>query len=537
MSQEGRNHTRRGLLGLLGASATAGCLRLTEDTTTSQESPTSTETERTETTGTSDSASSGPVGATVQIEPDDELGFEPSEVALEPGEAVRWTWNGDAGHNLHVTSQPSDADWSGVEELQESGHEYVHTFDVYGTYEYECQPHARTGAVGTVVVTDNPDGVGEQYATETSVEGVADAWPQFAFDAANSASSSTTGPETLLPAWRHQLSGEQATGREPARGASYPPVVADGRLVSTTESQLLALDAATGGIDWVTGYDGGDAFGGLAVSDDTVYVPRASGLSAHRLSSGTRRWQATFENAVLSGPAVTADALVVATNDGDSQTGTVRCLDPSSGDQRWTYEFESVVFWPLAVDEDAVYAAVQVFGDRDRTSTVAALDVASGDALWTFDAEDAPISPTVVDDAVVVLDQSGTAYALSRSTGQVQWTYDAGDQGVGSVGVADGTVVGYARSGDAPVMWAVEAVSGSEQWRTELDETAAIAPAIADGRIYTTAGTTVLAHRLDSGERVAERRVTAPGSFTGPVVADGAVFVGGTEIHALAADD
>lgn len=537
MSQEGPNRTRRGLLGLLGASATAGCLRLTESTTTSQESPASTETERNEAAETSNSASSGPVAATVRVAPGGEPGFEPSEVAVEPGEAVRWTWDGNSSHNLHVTSKPSDADWAGVEELREPGHEYVHTFDVYGTYEYECRPHAGIGAVGTVVVTDNPDGVGQQYATETDIDGVVDAWPQVAFDAANSASSPTTGPETLLPAWRHRRSDDQPTGLDPTGPASYPPVVADGRLVATTESQLLALDAATGQIDWTRGYDDGTAFGGLAVAGGTVYVPRASGVSAHRLSSGTRRWQTTFEDAVLSGPAVTADALVAATNDGENRTGTVRCVDPSSGDRRWSHQFESFVFRPPAVDGDAVYVASQVFSDRDATPTVAALDVSSGEVLWSFEAESAPTSPTVVDDSVFVLDRAGTAYALSRSSGEVEWTYDVGEQGVASVGVADGTVVGYARSGDASVVWAVDAASGTERWRTELDGAASIAPAIADGRVYTTADTTVLAHRLDSGERVAERRLPVPDSLTDPVVADGAVFVGGTEIHALAADD
>jgi outer membrane protein assembly factor BamB len=59
---------------------------------------------------------------------------------------------------------------------------------------------------------------------------------------------------------------------------------------------------------------------------------------------------------------------------------------------------------------------------------------------------------------------------------------------------------------------------------------------VADGRIYTSVGSSVLAFDLASGERVAEHTLPVEEPVSDPVVADGVVFVARPEVHALAAE-
>lgn len=88
---------------------------------------------------------------TVVTGPNGDLVFRPRDVTIASGDTVLWTWD-SGGHNVKPTSQPAGADWTGTPggRLFGKGHEYAYTFEVTGTYEYECVPHA--GMVGSVVV-------------------------------------------------------------------------------------------------------------------------------------------------------------------------------------------------------------------------------------------------------------------------------------------------------------------------------------------------------------------------------------------------
>lgn len=78
-----------------------------------------------------------------------DIDFEPAELTIETGTTVRWEWQGDLDHNVNPTSQPDDADWEGHTDLKADG-DYEYTFEVAGTYEYTCDPHA--GMDGTIIV-------------------------------------------------------------------------------------------------------------------------------------------------------------------------------------------------------------------------------------------------------------------------------------------------------------------------------------------------------------------------------------------------
>ncbi|AEN04630.1 plastocyanin/azurin family copper-binding protein [Halolamina sp.] len=101
------------------------------------------------------SGDGGSPGNTVLVGPEQQLVFEPAELTVTVGEELTWTWESD-GHNVVPSGQPSDADWSGTEggesKLYDEGHEYTHTFETAGRYNYVCTPHKSAGMTGTVIV-------------------------------------------------------------------------------------------------------------------------------------------------------------------------------------------------------------------------------------------------------------------------------------------------------------------------------------------------------------------------------------------------
>ncbi len=84
---------------------------------------------------------------------DQPVSFVPDEITVSVGTTVTWEW-GTNNHNVHVQNQPDGADWPGEQEVFNEGHEYSYTFEVPGTYEYVCQPHASQGMAGAVVLEE-----------------------------------------------------------------------------------------------------------------------------------------------------------------------------------------------------------------------------------------------------------------------------------------------------------------------------------------------------------------------------------------------
>lgn len=100
----------------------------------------------------------GGMSKTVIAGPEGELVFEPDSVKVTPGSTVTWVWESD-NHNVVPESTPDGADWKGTDgppsKTYDTGHEYSHTFDATGSYEYFCQPHKSAGMTGTVEVVEN----------------------------------------------------------------------------------------------------------------------------------------------------------------------------------------------------------------------------------------------------------------------------------------------------------------------------------------------------------------------------------------------
>nr|WP_321111164.1 plastocyanin/azurin family copper-binding protein [Halorussus salinisoli] len=153
-----------GVAGGAGAGVTAASAQ--ETTTTSSGNTTASENETTTAAnGTTSGDASGGGGPTeeVVVGPGGSLVFEPAELTIAPGTTVNFVWESD-NHNVVPESQPDGANWEGTEggesKTYDTGHEYSHTFETTGTYEYFCQPHKTAGMVGTITVQEGGGGGG-----------------------------------------------------------------------------------------------------------------------------------------------------------------------------------------------------------------------------------------------------------------------------------------------------------------------------------------------------------------------------------------
>ncbi|WP_128477854.1 plastocyanin/azurin family copper-binding protein [Halorussus pelagicus] len=111
------------------------------------------------TAGAAESQEEGGGGGSqeVIVGPGGSLVYDPEELTIAPGTTVNFVWESD-NHNIVVDSQPDGAEWEGTEggasKTYNSGHEYSHTFETTGTYEYFCQPHKTAGMAASITVQE-----------------------------------------------------------------------------------------------------------------------------------------------------------------------------------------------------------------------------------------------------------------------------------------------------------------------------------------------------------------------------------------------
>ncbi len=123
------------------------------------------------------------------------------------------------------------------------------------------------------------------------------------------------------------------------------------------------------------------------------------------------------------------------------------------------------------------------------SSTVGQLDVA-----WTFPIEASSnfggmtAIPIVAGDTVYVQDMLSNVSALDRDSGQVKWEKRYDVPSVGPNGVAIGYGMVYGGLGDTAEAFALDAATGEEVWRVDLDNNPGIgidmAPIVYDNVLY-----------------------------------------------------
>jgi plastocyanin len=109
---------------------------------------------------------------TVNVGPGGNYVFAPGTdkpLYITPGTKVKFVWKSD-NHNIVVGSQPKGANWSGVEQIHNTGYTATHTFTTKGKYHYWCDPHKGLGMVADIVVNSSGQAPGGGGSEEVNPE-------------------------------------------------------------------------------------------------------------------------------------------------------------------------------------------------------------------------------------------------------------------------------------------------------------------------------------------------------------------------------
>lgn len=216
----------------------------------------------------------------------------------------------------------------------------------------------------------------------------------------------------------------------------------------------------------------------------------------------TVKWSFKAEGQLIASPAVTADAVIVA-----STSGHVYAVDRATGKQKWNADIKTRVTSTPAVANGIVYFAA-------FDGNFYAGDAATGALKWKFktegerrfaakhlhgmqpDTETMPdpwdcwlSSPAIADGVVYFGSGDGNVYALDDATGALKWKFKTGDVVHASPAVADGMV--FIGSWDS-WFYALDAKTGAVRWKFKTGEDAALhnqqgiqsSAAVSDGMVY-----------------------------------------------------
>jgi len=87
------------------------------------------------------------------------LRFNPSEVTLQEGQAVRFVWGGQAlAHN----AVSDDGLFDSGDPSRDVDYRFVFESGTAGTHQFVCEPHEGVGMIGTITVEAAPPAIDEE---------------------------------------------------------------------------------------------------------------------------------------------------------------------------------------------------------------------------------------------------------------------------------------------------------------------------------------------------------------------------------------
>ena len=140
------------------------------------------------------------------------------------------------------------------------------------------------------------------------------------------------------------------------RGENFDTIgAADGTLYLAGKQTVQAIDADGGNRRWTFDVDG-PRLGRVAIDDERVFLAGGERAVALGRDDGERRWQFEVETHLRTHPTVTADSVVVSTeNPRRGDPAITYGLDRTTGDPRWTVELDGKMSYAAAASGDTVY--------------------------------------------------------------------------------------------------------------------------------------------------------------------------------------
>ena len=225
--------------------------------------------------------------------------------------------------------------------------------------------------------------------------------------------------------WKADLTAEFDTKSSDVSGGGV--AAAGGRLfVTTGYGELVALDAASGAVQWRQRFDA-PVIGAPTVEGGTVYAVGRDGTAmAVSADSGKILWEVPGTRAgsgmAGTGTPSVADGTVVF----PFASGEVSAIDTAEGTRQWGAAVAgqrvgrayAAGTGDLTGDPVIVGGVVYVGSSSGRT---AALDAKTGQRLWTAN-EGAMNPPLVVGGSVFVVSDEAKLVRLDAGTGEVLWS-------------------------------------------------------------------------------------------------------------------
>ncbi len=237
----------------------------------------------------------------------------------------------------------------------------------------------------------------------------------------------------------------------------------------------------------------GSIFGAPAINDTHVFLSSAHtdeetgrliALRRERDSNSQLHqdeWEKTIEGALVSGPVIDGNRLLVGSED-----GRLYCFDAATGDRLWTFQTQGLLMnlgkerriWSTP----AVAGGVAYFGAMD--GHLYAVSIESGEEVWRFKTPGAIVTnPLVIGNSVLFGSFDRNLYALNSADGSILWTYTS--QSWWWAGpVSDGETVFVADMGGNVLALPLDRRDGDPPlWTHEIEYIVNSTPALVDDKL------------------------------------------------------
>ncbi len=209
--------------------------------------------------------------------------------------------------------------------------------------------------------------------------------------------------------------------------------VLNGVLYVDCGDEIKTYNATNGSYRWTSDTYDGAQLGGIAMSNDTVYLPvqidsgsTLSALVALNATDGSERWRFEVNGGIEMTPTVANGTVYLGKGDeehADDPDPRLYALNPANGSIKWADDANAITHG-VAVANGTVYAAMG--------NSIRAFDEATGAPRWTFKAGgydyygSVTNSPAIADGVVYTSNDRGTVYGLNATTGDRLWRYETG---------------------------------------------------------------------------------------------------------------
>ncbi len=269
------------------------------------------------------------------------------------------------------------------------------------------------------------------------------------------------------------------------------------------------------------------------VSDGVAYVGSAdSVLYAIDLKTGKARWTFKTRGSIKSAVCIEGEKVFLSGGD-----GAVYALDKNIGKVLWTFRTEGERLYPLYGYADyyhatpVLYDGLLYIGSGD--SYVYALRTENGVLVWKFKTGDVVhATPVIYGDKVLIGSFDGYFYALNRRTGDLIWKFKSVGQRFFPQGEFQGSPV--AGSGLVFVgsrdynLYAVDAEKGYCHWNKQFPKGWAMALTFRDSVLYAGTSDDDVMVAIDAATGRERWRTNVQFNIFGPPVVENSMLYFGT---------